>query len=179
MTTITLDEAGAEERFSEWELPRYSWTVAMTLRNLEQAAALITFFNARKGRAYGFRFKDWSDFEVPEPPQATVAIDGNHFQLVKRYVSGPSQIIRTIYKPVEGTVRMFQGNVELTTGWTVDTTTGVVTFPSAPGFTPNAAFEFDLPVRFDTDQMRMVLREAMVRDWEGVPIVELKEDDES
>ncbi len=58
--------------------------------------------------------------------------------------------IRTITKPVAGTVQVYLDGVEQPSGWSVDTTTGLVTFgvPPTLGVEVTAGFEFDVPVRF-------------------------------
>jgi uncharacterized protein (TIGR02217 family) len=71
------------------------------------------------------------------------------FQLVKHYPSGSVVEVRTITKPVAGTVRVYLDDVEQASVWSVDTTTGLVTFSAAPalGVEVTADFEFDVPVR--------------------------------
>ena len=81
------------------------------------------------------------------------------FALIKRYASGGAWVDRPIVKPVAGTVRVAVGGVEKTSGvdFTVDTTTGLITFASAPalGAAVTAGFEFDAPVRFDVDRLEV------------------------
>src|SRR4029453_17117387 len=71
------------------------------------------------------------------------------FQLLKHYPSGSVIEVRTISKPVAGTVKVYLDGVEQLSGWSVDTTTGLVTFSTAPaaGVEVTADFEFDVPVR--------------------------------
>jgi hypothetical protein len=74
--------------------------------------------------------------------------------VVKHYPSGIIEV-RTVWKPVADTVKVYLDGVEQLPGWSVDTTTAVVTFGMAPalGVEVTADFEFDVPVRFDTDPM--------------------------
>ena len=60
--------------------------------------------------------------------------------------------VRRIVKPVAGTVRVARGGVEAVSGWSVNATTVVVSFATAPGagVLVTAGFEFDVAVRFDT-----------------------------
>jgi uncharacterized protein (TIGR02217 family) len=98
---------------------------------------VVAFFEARNGRLHGFRFKDWGDHKsclpsgTPSPTDQAIGTgDGatTAFQLVKRYASGAQSWTRAIAKPVTGTVRIALSGVEQPSGWSVDTTTGVVTF---------------------------------------------------
>ena len=83
-------------------------------------------------------------------------------------------------KPVAGTVRVAVDGVEQSeaTDFTVDATTGVVTFE--PGHEPGAAavitagFEFDVPVRFDTDKLEINLQGFRHGAIPHIPIVEVR-----
>ena len=135
---------------------------------------------ARQGRYRGFRFKDWADYSSAigdvQTRHATAAVTATTFQLQKLYTSGVVTYTRKISKPVASTVHLYHPDtgIEIAPAgtWSVDTTTGVCTFLSAPGYVPNATFEFDVPVRFDTDEMQMKQDATSVRSW-SVPIVEL------
>ena len=98
------------------------------------------------------------------------------FQLVKHYPSGSVIEVRTITKPVAGTVKVYLGGIEQLSGWSVDTTTGLVTFGTAPtlGVEVTAYFEFDVPVRFDTDHMAVTIESYRLHAWQQIPIVELR-----
>ena len=173
LTTIIATASGREQRFIRWSQARQVWNIAHGVKTLEQAEELIAFFRAREGRAHGFRFKDWSDYKVTTA-QNTTQLTTTTFQLVKRYNSGGVESIRAIYKPVTGTVAVFNQSGAAVAGWTVNTTTGIVTFGVAPGFVPKATFEFDIPVRFNVDHRAMTYTHALRRDWESIELVELK-----
>jgi lambda family phage tail tape measure protein len=95
---------------------------------------------------------------------------------VKHYPSGSVIEVRTITKPVAGTVKVYLDSVEQLSGWSVDTTTGLVTFGTAPalGVEVTADFEFDVPVRFDTDHMAVTIETYRLHAWQQIPIVELR-----
>ena len=95
---------------------------------------------------------------------------------MKRYTSGAQSWTRTITKPVAGTVRVALGVVEQITGWTVNTTTGVVTFATAPagGVIVRAGFEFDVPVRFDTDTLDVTLDFERLGSITSIPLIEVR-----
>lgn len=133
-------------------------------------------FRARKGRAYGFRFKDWTDYQAFA--QVLGVGDGANktFQLVKHYASGGEIDTRLIAKPLTGTVKIYRDGVEAVTGWTVNTATGLVTFTTAPasGVQVTADFEFDVPVRFDSDQMDITIETYQLGSWGQIPVLEIR-----
>jgi uncharacterized protein (TIGR02217 family) len=175
-TSIVTTVSGHEPRNANWAAARGRWNVAHGLKKREQVAALIAFFRARRGRAYGFRYKDWTDHQALV--QALGVGDGTTttFQLVKRYPSGGVVESRVIAKPVAGTVKVYRDGVEATSGWTVDTTTGLVTFSIAPaaGVQVTADFAFDVPVRFDSDQMDVTIETYQLGSWGQIPVVEIR-----
>ncbi len=79
-------------------------------------------------------------------------------------------------KPVAGTVRIYLDGVEVLFGWSVDVTTGIVAFitPPAQDVDLTADFEFDVPVRFDTDHMSVTIETYKLQRWQQIPIVELR-----
>ena len=95
---------------------------------------------------------------------------------MKRYASGAQSWTRAIAKPVTGTVRIALAGVEQPSGWSVDTATGVVTFSGAPGagVAITAGFEFDVPVRFDTDVLDVTLDLERLGSITSIPLLELR-----
>ncbi|MCB1339142.1 MAG: DUF2460 domain-containing protein, partial [Maritimibacter sp.] len=163
-TQIVELASGDEERNASWANSRRRYDVAYGIRRADDLAAVVSFFEARNGRLYGFRFKDWGDHKSclpsgsPSPTDQSIGTgDGTTttFQLMKRYTSGAQSWTRAIAKPVAGSVHIAIGGVEQPSGWSVDTMTGVVIFSAAPGAGAaiTAGFEFDVPVRFDTDAL--------------------------
>ena len=86
--------------------------MASRLKKQAQIDELIAFFRARRGKAYGFRFKDWTDYKVTGELLGTGDDVKTQFQLAKRYPSGSLIEVRTITKPVAGTVRVYKDGVE-------------------------------------------------------------------
>ena len=184
-TQIVELASGAEERNASWANSRRRYDVAYGIRRADDLAAVVAFFEARNGRLHGFRYKDWADYKSARPSQAMTATDQQigtgtgslqTFQLSKRYTSGAQTWVRTITKPVAGTIRVALGMVEQMTGWTVDTTTGVVTFTTAPagGVIVRAGFEFDVPVRFDSDTLDVTLDFERLGSITAIPLLEIR-----
>jgi len=98
------------------------------------------------------------------------------FQLVKHYPSGGVFETRLIAKPVAGTVKLYRDGVEATSGWSVDTTTGLVTFSIAPavGVQIEPDFAFNVPVRFDSGQMDVTIESHQLGTWGQVVLVGLR-----
>ena len=145
----------------------------------------MAFFEARNGRLHGFRFKDWADYKSCLPSQVLGPLDQvigtgdgatTLFPLVKRYISGAQTWTRAITKPVAGTTRIALGGVEQAAGWTVDPTSGFVTFSAPPdtGTPITAGFEFDVPVRFDTDVLDVTLDLERLGSITSIPLVEIR-----
>jgi uncharacterized protein (TIGR02217 family) len=175
-TTLVATGAGHEQRNVNWAEARGRWNVASGLKNQQQLDELIAFFRARKGRAYGFRFKDWTDYNATGQLLGTGDGAESQFQLVKRYPSGSIVEVRTVTKPVAGTVKVYLDSAEQASGWSVDTTTGLVTFGTAPALDVEvtADFEFDVPARFDVDHMAVTIETFRLHRWQQIPIVELR-----
>jgi uncharacterized protein (TIGR02217 family) len=175
-TTVVATGGGHEKRNVNWFEARGRWDVASGLKKQAQLDELIAFFRARRGKAYGFRFKDWTDYKATGQLLGTGDDAQIQFQLVKHYPSGSVIDVRTITKPVAGTARVYLDGVEQLSGWSVDTTTGLVTLSTAPalGVEVTADFEFDVPVRFDTDHMAITIETYKLHNWQQIPIVELR-----
>lgn len=163
-TQVQTYYSGAEKRNAGWEFPRYSYNAAMGVKTMEDLDEVLEFFHVAMGRAYGFRYKDWLDHKSCGSNQTPLFSDqiigtgtGSQttFQLIKAYVVGPLQKTRRISKPVAGSVLVGVDGVQLLSGWTVDTATGIVTLDVAPalGVPVTAGFEFDVPVRFENDDL--------------------------
>lgn len=183
-TEIVVLGSGFEERNAVWAGSRRNFDVGSGVKTLDDLHAVIAFFEARLGRLYAFRFKDFSDFKSCAPgdavsptDQALATGDGTTaaFQLVKTYTSGPSGWTRAIKKPVAGTMRVAVAGTEVTSGFTLDTTTGLITFAAAPalGAAITAGFEFDVPARFDTDALSINLASFAAGEIPSIPLVEV------
>ncbi|MEI4486591.1 DUF2460 domain-containing protein [Frigidibacter sp. MR17.14] len=178
---------GYEERNTPWAASRRRYDAGMGLRSLDDLERLIAFFEARRGQLHAFRWRDWADWRSAPASQAISAFDQGigigdgvtvSFQLVKHYVSGTQSETRVIAKPVAGTVLAAVHGVPVAgeDALSVDATTGVVTFavPPAPGSEVTAGFEFDVPVRFDTDRLQVSVATFEAGEVPAVPLVEVR-----
>ncbi len=170
MTDVVATVSGHEQRNSKWSQSRAKYNVASGIKTEAQWQALIAFFRARRGMAIGFRFKDWSDYKAENQPLKSLG--GNEYQLVKQYVSGAAVYEREISKPVTDTVKLYEDSILQASGWSIDTATGIIT-TSLSG-TLSADFEFDVPVRFDTDEMSISMDSFDAGNWGSIPLIEVR-----
>lgn len=175
-TTISTTFAGFEQRNVNWQKARGRWDVSTGIKNKADMDAVIAFFRARYGKAYGFRFKDWSDYQGVGQNIGTGDGVETEFQLKKTYVSGGNTYVRDIKKPVNGSVSIYLNSVLQSSGYSINYTTGVVTFTVAPGSSVavTADYEFDVPVRFDTDLINVRAEGPAQFVWDAIPIVETR-----
>ena len=168
-TEIVTLASGGEQRTSPWARGRRRYLIATAARPLDEVAELLAFFEARRGRLAGFRFRDPADCKSCAPSaqptatdQAIGTGDGSRktFQLIKAYGAGATVLSRPIAKPVAGTVKVAVAGSALAAGaFSVDAASGLVTLAAAPaaGQAVTAGFEFDTPVRFDADRLDVTL----------------------
>lgn len=175
-TDIVASVSGHEQRNATWAQARARFNVAKGVKTKTQLDALIAFFRARKGRAYGFRFKDWTDYSATGQVIGSGNGSVGQFQLVKRYDSGSHYELREIRKPVTGTVKIYVNSVQQMSGVSVNAATGLVTFvvPPASSTSITADFEFDVPVRFDTDRLSATLDAYGLHSWLDIPLIEVR-----
>jgi uncharacterized protein (TIGR02217 family) len=167
-TTIVVVKSGHEKRIANWTYPRHVYDVAYGVKSQDDLESLIDYFHVAGGMSQPFRYKDWLDYksvhtdQTPSATDQTIGTGDNSetdFQLVKNYVKGSYSRQRLIAKPVSGTVLISIDDVAQGSGWSVDTTTGIVTFDTAPATDEviKAGFEFDVPVRFESDELMVSL----------------------
>lgn len=188
-TDIVVLGSGYEERNSRWADSRRSYNAGYGVKSLDNLHAVIAFFEERRGRLYGFRWRDHADWKSCPPEQVPSATDqligtGDGttltFQLRKTYGSAHAPWSREIRKPVEGSVLVAVDGLLQTEGTAVsmDTSTGTIHFDPAhippPGTEVTAGFAFDVPVRFDTDRLEVNLQGFRHGAIPNIPIVEIR-----
>lgn len=173
-TTVQETTGGREQRQRNWSAPRHRWNVGTGLRDEAGVQELIAFFWARAGRAHTFRFKAWDDFQAVASPLGAGDGARTDFQLVKVYASGPAEAVRRLTRPVASTVRVRVNGVPAAFALLP---LGVVRLqaPPAAGAAVAADCEFDVPVRFDTDELGINMREVDMGSWPEIPVVEVRE----
>ncbi len=257
-TRIILVNSGHESRNVNWSQARARFDVGHKGRTQADTDALIAFFRAVKGRAHGFRFKDWTDHHVSLEQGSTSKLPGLRLQLQKTYRTGTLNETRRITKPVPGTVEVQRNGIRLSLGTApgqiqIDASSGILSITedrrvaiaqisnsdpgvvttfdahglndgdvidlitaagmrelnqaittisllssksfaididttdyavySSGGFAlrsvqPNESLswqgEFDVPCRFDTDQMQIEIIDKGIYSWGQIPLVEIR-----
>ncbi len=186
LTDIAALRSGHEERNQRWAHARRRYNAGYGIKSREDVMAVVAFFEERRGRFHSFLWRDGLDFSsnggagVPTALDQQIGIgDGktHAFQLIKRYGAGFDPYDRPITKPDAASVLVAVNGAMLGAGdFTVSETTGVVTLESAPaaGAVVTAGFEFDVPVRFDTDRLEVDLAGFDAAEITAIPLVEVR-----
>lgn len=182
LTTVLSMKSGREKRNQNWQKSRGEWEIGYGTMETAELHTIRDFFYARRGRAFAFRFRDWSDYIIGEDgdPKAFAAGDGTTvgFQLRKVYEpDGPAPFYRDIVLPDVSTLEIYVNGVEQTTGWSINATTGLITFSSPVTDTHVIAAkgEFDTPVRFNNDNFQATMVVFTAGEIPQLQIVEVKE----
>jgi uncharacterized protein (TIGR02217 family) len=186
-TIIVTAASGTEYADQRWSHPRRKWNIAYGIQSNADLQSIVAFFKARAGRARGFLFKDWMDYTLTDEnigtgDSADAGATGTAaFQITKLYTDTVNPYTRNITRPnATGLVVKVAGVTQtVTTDYTVDTTTGIITFQ--PGSIPTTGQaitvtgEFFVPVRFDTDFLEISAEWAQAGSLPDIDIIELKE----
>jgi uncharacterized protein (TIGR02217 family) len=188
-TEIVALGSGREERNARWAHSRRRYDAGYGVKTLDALSAVVAFFEERRGRLHGFRWRDRLDHSSAAPGTSVTPLDqaigtGNGsataFQLVKTYGATYAPYQRPIAKPVAGSVRVAVNGAEQAQGsaFSVDVTSGLVTFLSghvpAVGASVTAGFLFDVPVRFDSDYLEVDLSAFAAGSVPRIPLVEIR-----
>ena len=188
-TEIVALGSGREQRNARWAHARRRYDAGYGVKTLDALSQVVAFFEERRGRLHGFRWRDRLDHSSAAPSASVTPLDQvlgtgdgaqTAFVLVKLYGAAHAPYERPIVKPVAGSVRVSVGGVEQSEGtaFACDTATGVVTF--LPGHVPasgalvRAGFLFDVPVRFDTDYLEVDLSAFAAGSVPRIPLLEIK-----
>ena len=164
-TTIVGLISGAEKRLQNWSRSRGRWDVGYGVQDKDGYSRVLAFFYARRGRAHGFRFKDWSDFEVTHGAYIEDRISA---MVSKYYLAKPyGNYLRRITKPTTNMVKLSDDTM-----LNVDRMTGEIA--AIPAGNATWSGEFDVPVRFDTDNLEVDLNWYDAGSIPSFPIVELR-----
>lgn len=188
-TEIVTLGSGREERNARWAHSRRRYDAGYGTKTHAELTQVVSFFEERRGRLYGFRWRDRLDHSsavagntVTPLDQVLGTGDGSTatFVLGKTYGGTHAPYRRPIEKPVEGSVRVAVAGSEMVEGvaFTCDPASGTVTF--LPGHLPavgaavSAGFLFDVPVRFDTDYLEVDLAAFAAGAIPKIPLIEIK-----
>ena len=185
-TDIVTLASGREHRNSRWADSRRRYDAGLGVRTVDALQAVVEFFEERRGRLHGFRFRDRVDWRSGPPSAAPTPLDQDigtgdgaqtAFPLAKTYGGAHAPYRRLIAKPVAGTVRVAVDGVEQAAGsaFTCNVTTGIVTFSDPPeeGAAITAGFAFDVPVRFDVDALEIDLSAFEAGAIPRIPLLEI------
>jgi uncharacterized protein (TIGR02217 family) len=188
-TEIVTTGSGREERNARWAHARRRWNAGYGVKSLDALTAVVAFFEERRGRLHGFRWRDRLDHSSATPGAAPAASDqllgvGDgvqaSFQLAKTYGSAYAPYARPIVKPVAGSLLVEVGGVAKTEGvdFDSDAATGLVVFRAGHippgGAAVRAGFLFDVPARFDADFLEVDLAAFAAGEIPSIPIVEIR-----
>lgn len=189
VTQVVTTATGREERNTRMADSRRRWDAGYGVKTLTALSAVVAFFEERRGRLHGFRWRDRLDHSsaaagapITAQDQRIGTGDGemHQFALSKTYGGLHAPYRRPVTRPVSGSVRVAVNGVEQGAGtaFTVDITTGVISF--AEGHVPpaeavvSAGFMFDVPVRFDTDFLEVNLSAFEAGEIPRIPAIEIR-----
>jgi uncharacterized protein (TIGR02217 family) len=183
-TEVVTLGSGGERRNARWAQSRRRYDAGYGVRSLADLHQVIAFFEERRGKLFGFRWRDRADDGSAPPGTEPAAIDqrlgigdgeATVFALRKTYGALHAPYERAITKPVDGSVIVAIDGVPVE-DFVVDPATGLVTLGAAPAedAVVTAGFRFDVPVRFDTDQLMINLAAFEAGEIPSIPIVEIQ-----
>ena len=185
-TDVVTTASGREERNSRWANSKRRYEAGFGVKSLDDIHTVVAFFEERRGRLHAFRWKDHTDFKSCAASATHGAIDQEigigdgvaaSFQLSKKYGTGLRNYARVISAPVSTTVLVAVNGVP-NSFFTLDAQTGIVTFTAGHiptvGQVITAGFEFDVPVRFDTDAITINLSHFAAGEIPQIPLVEVR-----
>ena len=171
-TEVVPLDSGAEQRLIRWPVGRHRYDASSGVKTYADYQQVLALFHVMQGRGNSFRWKDRADYKTTTLMSGTVShtdcelVDANgavdlgdgsttEFYLAKKYTFGSTTVYRPITKPIAATVKIGKNTVlqTVTTDYTVDSTTGKITFTTPPVLNDDltGGCEFDVPARFDTD----------------------------
>ena len=179
--------SGREKRNARTAHSRRRYDAGTGVRSLADLYDVMVFFEARRGSLHAFRFRDPFDMKSCSPDRQHGAFDqllgvGDgetaRFTLFKRYGTGDDAYLRPIRKPVLESLRVaIGGTVQDASLYTFDDATGEIAFVSgqepASGMVVSAGYEFDVPVRFDTDSLSASLTAFRAGQFPAIPLIEV------
>lgn len=184
---VTLT-SGRERRNARFADSRRHYDAGTGVRSLDDLYEVLAFFEARRGSLHAFRFHDPFDGKSCRPDAAACATDQllgmgtgsrSRFALVKSYGEGADAYARPIARPVAGTLLVTVNDVAVPPAdFAFDDAAGEIVF--AAGHLPGngkavrAGYEFDVPVRFDTERLEVSLTAFRAGQIPAIPLIEVQ-----
>lgn len=176
--------SGFEQRNARHSMAIRRYDAGTGIRSKRDLYSVLAFFEARHGSLISFRFRDPFDNvsgiagqSVHENDQIFGLGDGatRSFQLRKAYHAGQQMPERIIHLPVAGSVKVAIDG-DLFAQWSLDALTGTITFDEPPeqGAVLSAGYQFDVPVRFDTEQLLLSVSSFEAGTIPAIPLKEVR-----
>jgi len=183
-TEIVRLGSGHEARNARWAGSRRRYDAGAGVRSVTDLKAVLGLFEEAHGQLFGFRFRDPLEHSTAAPgsaisaqdcPQGTGDGSNLRFALVRTYGGSaqPRPIryprLETLQVAIDGTILAQPAEVFF------DTASGelVFTVPPTAGAAITAGFEFDVPVRFDTDRLEISLSHFEAGSLPSIPLIEI------
>lgn len=178
-TTIVTTDGGREVRNSRWRYPKHriEFNLMPGQPDVDEVIEeLSAMFYAAGGALESFRFRHWRDYQGVDEEIGTGDGAETVFQLVKNYTRGTVTRTRAITRPTNGTLHIFLDGIEAGSGWSADYDTGIITFTSPPGLGViiTATFEFDIPVRFQDDEIDILAHTGEIEQAVDIILIETR-----
>ena len=188
-TEIISLGSGFEQRNARWADARRRYNAGFGIRTLDALSDVVSFFEERQGSLYGFRYRDPIDWKSCKPSQTQTMMDQTlgygdgvkiRYEIVKNYGQLPYTYVRKIKKIVAASLMVAVDTSAkiINTHFTADENLGTITFLKnsipMPGQAITAGYQFDTPVRFDTDYLAVNLSLFEAGDIPSIPIVEVR-----
>ena len=180
-TQIFESYRGHEKRNIDWSQPIMNFDVQYGIKTDVQMLRVLEFFNARQGRAYGFRYKNWANYRIQNAPIATGDGYNTRLPIWKFYGFQGARMYKRLRKIVIGSVVNVGigavGSLVEGVDYNIDYDSGEISLNEAPGYgVPVYAggLEFDEPVRFDTDTLQGIIDQFNNNSLSNLPLIGVK-----
>ncbi|MEN9782525.1 MAG: hypothetical protein RL208_678 [Pseudomonadota bacterium] len=175
-TSIATMQNKNENRNANWQQPRFRYQLSSAIKSKMDYETVKSFFLVCKGREFSFRFKDFADYKIEKQFLTKVESGVKEVQIFKTYAMGNLSYKRKITKIVPNSVLLFaDSNVVDSSLFTVDNNTGIITLKD--GITINSnlyiSCEFDVQVRFDTDNLLASFQNAYSISLPEITLIEV------
>ena len=173
-TSVITTKNGSEQRNINWNSNKMKFNIINGIKTKAELDEIIAFFRNVRGKAYGFRFKDWSDYQAENQLIGVGDGETKDFQLIQDDRTNTNYYIRKITKPVISTIKIFIDGTS-TNDVNIDLKTGIVSFNEAPSIDAviTATFEFDVPVRFDSDMLEITMNTINTGKVKDITLIEI------